>query len=145
MLFNFIQYFAYWWSSTFHFIPSRILPSVIGRHREADDHAQGGKADIQANTLDVSRCFVVGEAKGSQDGETLPDGVEHAQGYSALALPRNNPIPMEGQKVRNKLVTYKGMALYLPMTIQIHPKYRALLLFKTVRRMTHPTILCGYK
>ena len=101
MLLNHIQYFIYWWSSTFHFIPSCILPSIIGWHWEADDHAQGGKADIQGNPLDVSWCFVVGEAKGSQDGETLANGVEHAQGYSALALwarivwlPRNNPILM---------------------------------------------------
>lgn len=67
MVFDHIQYFAYRWSSPFGFITPRILPSIIGRHREADDDTQGGKADIQCNTLDVSRCFVVGEAKGSQD------------------------------------------------------------------------------
>ena len=67
MLFNYIQYFAYWRSSTFNFIPPRIFPSIIGRHREADDDAQDGKTDIQCNTLDISRCFLVREAKGSQD------------------------------------------------------------------------------
>ena len=78
VLFDHIQHFAYGWPSTFDFIPPRIFPSVINRHRETDENAQGGKADIQCDTLDVSRSFVVREAKGSQDGEALTDGVEHA-------------------------------------------------------------------
>ena len=78
MLFDNIQYFAYWWSSTFEFIPPRILPPIIGRHREAYDDAQNGKADIECDTFDVSRPFVVREAKGSQYREALADGIEHA-------------------------------------------------------------------
>jgi hypothetical protein len=67
MILDDIQYLPYWWSATLDFIPPRIFPSVIGRHGEAYDDAQDGKADIERDTLNVSRCFIIGEAEGSQD------------------------------------------------------------------------------
>jgi hypothetical protein len=74
------------WSSTFPLVPLLVLDPVPDGHAAGDAQAERLEGDVHGCTLCVSGSFSGGEEEGGSDGETLTDGVEHAERNGSLGL-----------------------------------------------------------